>query len=135
MRNSKRARNNPPANRRSPQPDQQVSVVHTEHRWEGPLPPPRALEEFRTLVPDAPERIFAQWEAESAHRRKYEQDALAAATLKDRRGQYAAAAFALSALGLAAFCVWMGQPVVATILGGGTIAAVVGAFLYQRAST
>jgi hypothetical protein len=61
-------------------------------------------------VPDAPERIFQQWEAESAHRRAYEKKALNGTIAKDRRGQWAAISFALSALGLAGFSVWMGQP-------------------------
>jgi uncharacterized membrane protein len=132
MRSSKRARNNSPAARQG----QDVSTrVETQQLWQGPLPPPGALEEFRKIVPDAPERIFAQWEKESAHRREYEANALAAATAKDRRGQISAATFAISALALSAFCVWMGHPAVATALGGGTIAAVVGAFLYQRAKS
>ena len=137
MRRSKRSRNSP-----SPAPARQeaeageqggVSVVRREEAlWQGPLPPPSALEEFKRLVPDAPERIFQQWEAEAAHRRAYEQRALKGTIARDRRGQWAAISFAMSALALAAFGVWMREPWVAGIVGFGTIAAVVGAFLYDR---
>ncbi len=83
-------------------------------------------------MPDAPERIFAQWEAESDHRRKYENTALAGALKRERRGQFFAVAFALGALALAALAVVYEQAWVAAVIGSGTIATVVGAFLYQR---
>lgn len=92
------------------------------------------IEEFRDLVPDAPERIFRQWEEESAHRRSYEQKALDAAIRRETRGQVSAALFALTALTVAAFALWKREPWVAATIGGGTIVSVVGAFLYRRAS-
>jgi uncharacterized membrane protein len=134
VRNSKRPRNNPAARQGDASAGAEVSIVQRQEFWQGPLPSPQTLEAFRQLVPDAPERIFAQWEEEAKHRRAFEQTALSEAAKKDRRGQFAAIAFALAALILTAFCVWMGQPWVAGILGGGTIAAVVGAFLYERRS-
>lgn len=100
--------------------------------WRGPLPPPAVIEEFRELVPDAPERIFRQWEGESEHRRAYEKTALEASIRRDLIGQLSATLFALSALAVAVFALWMGEPWVAGVIGGGTIASVVGAFLYRR---
>ena len=102
--------------------------------WHGPLPPPSVLEGFARLVPDAPERIVRQWELEAEHRRAYERQALEAAIRRDARGQVSALLFALMALSVSAFAVWLGQPWVAGTIGGGTIASVVGAFLYQRAT-
>lgn len=84
------------------------------------------------MVPDAPERIFAQWEAEAAHRRNYETTALKGAFAREQRGQYAAIAFALSALAVAAFALYLGHATAAGVIGGMTIASVVAAFLYQR---
>jgi uncharacterized membrane protein len=102
--------------------------------WRGPLPPPSVIEEFRQLVPDAPERIFRQWEGESEHRRSYERTALEASIRRDLIGQVSATLFALSALGVSVFALWVGQPWVAGTIGGGTIVSVVGAFLYRRGS-
>nr|WP_301301891.1 DUF2335 domain-containing protein [Methylorubrum extorquens] len=96
------------------------------------MPPPAVIEEFRELVPDAPERIFRQWEGESEHRRAYEKTALEASIRRDLIGQLSATLFALSALAVAVFALWMGEPWVAGVIGGGTIASVVGAFLYRR---
>lgn len=133
-------RTNPPARQPGPtdqgkaaeQRDASILVEQGSY-WKGPLPPPAVIEEFRRLVPDAPERIFQQWEQESAHRRAYEQKALDAAVKRDARGQISATIFALSALAVSAFALWMYQPWVAGTIGGGTIVSVVGAFLYRRA--
>ncbi|MBK3398916.1 DUF2335 domain-containing protein [Methylobacterium sp. IF7SW-B2] len=90
------------------------------------------LEQFRQMVPDAPERIFRQWEKESDHRRNFETVALEGNLRTTRYGQLSATAFALSAMAVTCFCVWMGEPWVAGIVGGTTVVSVVGAFLYQR---
>lgn len=107
-------------------------VVEREVSWRGPLPPPAVIDDFRKLVPDAPERIFRQWEGESEHRRSYERTALEASIRRDLIGQISATVFALSALAVSAFALWMGEPWVAGTIGGGTIVFVVGAFLYRR---
>ena len=111
--------------------DSSIEVGRASY-WQGPLPPPAVLEGFARLVPDAPERIFRQWELEAEHRRTYERHALDAATRRDVRGQISALVFAVAALSVSAFALWLGQPWVAGTIGGGTIASVVGAFLYQR---
>ncbi|KFC74532.1 hypothetical protein FG93_01118 [Bosea sp. LC85] len=100
--------------------------------WEGPLPSPATLEAFRDIVPDAPERIFRQWEVESAHRRDYEMMALKGSIARDQRGQLAAIAFALSALATGIIALFLGYPAVAGVVVGTTIVSVVAAFLYQR---
>lgn len=136
----KQSRTRPPARQPAPtdqgKSDQRKASVVVEHSayWQGPLPPPAVLEEFRAVVPDAPERIVRQWEQESEHRRAYEQKALDAAIAKESRGQASAILFALAALSVSAFALWMGEPWVAGTVGGGTIVSVVGAFLYQRAA-
>lgn len=104
---------------------------HEEH-WEGPLPSPRTMDEYRQIGPDWPDKIIAQWEAESLHRRSYETWALRATIARDILGQILAGAFALAALYVAHNAIVDGQPLAGVILGGGTIASVVGAFLYQR---
>ena len=138
---SRSSRTRPPARQSAPtdqaRPTNRVESATDVERgtyWQGPLPPPAVLEQFGRLVPDAPERIFRQWEAESDHRRAYEREALAAAIRRDARGQVSALVFALTALSVAAFALWLGEPWVAGTIGGGTIASVVGAFLYQRAA-
>ncbi|WP_428829436.1 DUF2335 domain-containing protein [Aureimonas altamirensis] len=103
-----------------------------EKYWAGPLPAPETMAQFAEHVPDAPERIFKQWEEESAHRRQYEAKALDGAIKRDVRGQHSAIAFAIGALLLSGWALYLGHPWVSGIVGGSTIASVVAAFLYQR---
>lgn len=111
-------------------------VVHSKQElWQGPLPSPKTMEQYRDLSADWPDRIIRQWETESDHRRAYEMTALTATTKRDLLGQILAGAFALGALAVSAFALWTDHQWVALILGGGTIASVVGAFLYRGSTT
>lgn len=107
-------------------------IVEHSAIWQGPLPPPAILEQFRQIVPDAPERIFRQWEAESDHRRSYEKSALAGEQSKIRRGQWFAFIFALAGLAVAGAAFYLGYPTGAGVIAGTTIVSVVGAFLFER---
>ncbi|MGY2048277.1 DUF2335 domain-containing protein [Methylobacterium sp. JK268] len=91
------------------------------------------LEQFRHLVPDAPERIFAAWEAESRHRREWENRALDGQITTTRIGQAAAIAFGLASMGVTCLALLLNQPWVAGVVGGSTVVSVVGAFLYRHA--
>src|SRR2546430_16686828 len=72
----KQRRNRPPVTNNPPQQHNNPTVQRHQivsAGWSGPLPPPAALDEFNRIVPGAAERIFAQFEAEGAHRRELEQ--------------------------------------------------------------
>lgn len=58
--------------------------------WSGPLPPPETIREYQQMIPDAPERVFRQYEKEATHRRTVE-----------KRAQWITAAATLGTLGLA----------------------------------
>ncbi|MCJ2009385.1 DUF2335 domain-containing protein [Methylobacterium sp. J-092] len=131
VRVSRRPKGNPPA-RQQPSQDQQPTVIERNEFWQGPLPPPIVLDQFRQLVPDAPERIFAMWEQEAQHRRELEKASLNGNLRTVRLGQWAAIAFSLSALAVAALALALGYPSAAMVIGALDIAAVVGAFLYVR---
>lgn len=109
-----------------------VHATTTQELWQGPLPSPQTMEEYRAIAPDWPERIVQQWEEESAHRRDYEMYALRSTARRDLIGQIFAGIFAISALGVSAYAVSEHQPWVAGAIGGVTLASVVGAFLYQQ---
>lgn len=124
-------RNNPPA-RQDQRPQAPQSEIVRQDFWQGPLPPPGALEQFRQLVPDAPERIFDEWQREAAHRRKIEEKALTGNLRTVRFGQVGAITFGLGALGISGLGFWLGYPVEASAVTCTTVVGVVGAFLYQR---
>ena len=58
--------------------------------WSGPLPPPEVIREYQLMIPDAPERVFVQFEQEAKHRR-----------IVEKRGQWITAAAVLGTLALA----------------------------------
>lgn len=131
MRASKRSRNRPPAERRAEPERQRLTKVETASSWSGPLPPPEAIAAFNEVADRGGDRIIAEWEAEAAHRREFEQNALAAEIVERRMGRWFGFLFAISALATASWCAYLGHPGAAAAIGSTTIAAVVGAFVYQ----
>lgn len=107
----------------------------TTATWSGPLPPPSVLEQFNDIVPNCAERIVANWEAESTHRRSLERRELTILGWSELAGKVFALLFVLGALALAGYAVANGQPWVAALFGGGTIAAVVWAFIRTNKRT
>ena len=55
-----------PARTDTPTTRTEVSV----EAWHGPLPPPAVLGGYKKIISDGPERVFKQWEKETAHRHK-----------------------------------------------------------------
>lgn len=123
----------PPA-KRSPQPSNgnHTHISLQAHKWEAPLPPPSVLQEYNTAAPNGAERIVKNWEIESVHRREREKDEQRLHYRDAREGRYCALAFVLFALAVSAFFAYLKQPWLAGILGGGTIASVVWAFVYRQ---
>jgi uncharacterized membrane protein len=116
-----------------PETGKMVSVTRTEIKsasWQGPLPDPSSLREFNEVVPGLAEKIVSEFQNEAAHRRDFEKIALRASIKLDLWSRISAFIFALSALGVAGFCVFSGQPGAAMAIGGITIAAVVSAFIW-----
>lgn len=106
----------------------------SHHR--GPLPPPEMMEEYNLVIPDLSERIVKAWEDEANHRRSCERDMVKAHVFDIKLGRGSALTFALIALGLTGYALYLNQPWVAGVLGSGTIGAVVTAFLNpQRKNT
>ena len=131
MRASKKPRNSQTTSPSNSPSETRTSVTTVEQTWAGPLPPPAVLEGFGRIVENGAERIFTQWEQEASHRRKYEMMSMRWSMALDGIGHVLAFIFAMSALAVAAWAASINQPWVATVLGGGTIAAVVAALVYR----
>jgi uncharacterized membrane protein len=119
-----------------PDSGKMVSVTRTEIKsasWQGPLPDPSSLREFNEIVPGLAEKIVGEFQAEAAHRRSFEITALKAGVRSDIFARISAFIFSIFALIVAAYCAFLGFPVAAAAIGGVTIAAVVGAFIWGRA--
>lgn len=97
--------------------------------WKGPLPPPNALEGYDDVVEDGAERVFSQFEQEGAHRREMERLHLTAQINDMRLGKIFAFIFVMSLAGAAFYAIYNGQPLLAGLLGAGTLGSVVWAFV------
>lgn len=114
------------------QPGQGGSVAYFEASlttYSGPLPPPAVLREFEQILPGSAERIFAQFEKQSEHRRTLESSAIANEITQSRRGTNCAFILGLVGLGVAAFFAYMGHPASGATVGGVGLASLLTAFL------
>lgn len=112
------------------------TVLHT-----GPLPDPRALEDYEATHPGTAERIVRAFEAESEHRRHQERQIIEAQIVdaradraEARRGQWFAFAIGALALTGATICAVAGQPWAAAAIGGTSVPAMVYVFVKGRLS-
>lgn len=117
-----------PTQPNNPAPNHTQISVHS-HKWEAPIPPPEVLARFNDVVENGAERIMTAWEEETDHRRVMERTEMRRFYNDARLGKILAFLFVALALGISGYAASVGAEWFATILAGGTIAAVVGAFV------
>lgn len=124
------AKKNPPQNNQPAGNHTHISVQ--SHKWEAPLPPPSVLDEFNHVVPNGAERIVKAWELESDHRRQIEKTEQRSFYRDRLTGKVFALIFVMAALAVTAWCAYVGAEWLGMVIGGGTIASVVWAFIHGR---
>jgi len=97
------------------------------------------MERYRAISPDLVDRIVKLAEQEASHRRDMEQQTTQAnikisgwIAKEHKRGQYFALGIGVLALVVTGLCAYFGAQWTASILGGGTLATLVTAFLKSR---
>ena len=100
--------------------------------YSGPMPRPDHLEKYDRIVPGAARDILEEFKANGLHARKTETLAINGAINNDKRGQWMA--FVLLVLGfvLVAYLAQVGQSVVAGVVAGTLLVAVVAGFLTKK---
>ena len=130
----------PPAPAGSPEPvgDEKadggtvaVSVQSVQH-FQGPLPPPQALEQYEAVLPGCAERIVSMAEAQAAHRRALESRVIEGNVAAERRGQVFAFTLALVALVGGVWLIYQGNDAEGLTAIIGALAGLVGVFVYGR---
>lgn len=110
----------------------QVALMISAAELALPVPPPEVLKGYQDLYPEAAQKFFQWAEEEGQHRRALD-DKLAESQIEDsRRGITCGLVVSLAGLALAAFAVWMHEPWVAGIIGGGTLVALARAFIVGK---
>ncbi|MBK5970077.1 MULTISPECIES: DUF2335 domain-containing protein [Thiorhodovibrio] len=120
-------------NRRHAPQSQSGAIIqqHTEYR-SSPFPPPAEVERFEAISPGFFDRLVAETERESAHRR----EVTAKLQRQDAREAFLGQLFGLiatiAAFGTVAWLAYLGHPGAAGTVGGTTIVGLVGAFVAGR---
>ena len=108
-----------------------VSVQSVRH-FQGPLPPPQALEQYEAVLPGCAERIVSMAEAQAAHRRALEPRVIEGNVAAERRGQVFAFTLALVALVGGVWLIYQGKDAEGLTAIIGALAGLVGVFVYGR---
>lgn len=117
----------------SPKPHSENGVVvhqSTMQSFSGPLPPPEILRKFDEVVPGAAERIIKMAEEQSAHRRDLEKKVIESDVNRSKWGQILGFAIAITGLAASALIAIYGNAIAGSIIGVGTLASLVGVFMY-----
>ena len=108
-----------------------LSVTHEETvTFSGPLPPPHIVERYERVLPGAAERIFKMAEDQSRHRRDLETLVIHSDIRNSKLGLVFGLIIGLAALIAAVIMVYFGNVTGGSLLGVGTITALVGVFVY-----
>ena len=110
-----------------------IASRHTKHS--GPLPAPKTLEEYDSVLPGGAERIFSMAEKEQEARHKYNQDTLDGEINRDRRGQWMGFSIAVIILAMAAIFAWRGNTAFAGTLVAIDLIGLVSVFVLGRRSS
>jgi uncharacterized membrane protein len=90
------------------------------------------LQAFDEIIENGAERVFQQFELEGAHRRRMENLATRWQAIDLVIGKIFAFVFVIGALLVSAFAISEGHALAGSFLGGGVLASVVTAFIYQK---
>ena len=109
-------------------------IAAYQSRFQGPIPDPETLAQYKNVDPDAVKWILESSTAEREHRHKMELSVTTAHFKEARYGQFFAFGSVLTIIGCAAYMSSQGQEITAGLLGVGGIATIVGIFIYGRDS-
>ena len=107
-----------------------MRVTEVSQSFSGPLPPPEILRKFDEVVPGAAERIIKMAEDQSIHRKELEKKVVDSDITRSKWGQILGFVIAIAGLAVSAIIVVYGNAIAGGIIGVGTLASLVGVFMY-----
>lgn len=112
-----------------------LGVVHAVQMssYAGPLPHPDILRQFEEIVPGAAERIFTQFEEQSAHRRAMEAQVIRSNAFSQRLGSISASLIGILGVGGGIWLTYAGKNLAGLASVIATLAALTGVYLAQQA--
>ena len=115
----------PPSEPEHQRSEYQEIHVQTTLSWQAPIPPPEIIRGYNEVIPNGAERLFRQFEIEAEERRAFNRRGQTHQFIVALSGRGSALIFALAALAVAAYALYLNHPTAAAIIGGSTIALVV----------
>jgi uncharacterized membrane protein len=106
------------------------STLQVSAQYSGPIPPPEILNRYNELLPGAADRIIAMAEAQAKHRQTLEQIAIKSGARDSMLGLIFGLTIGLAGISGSVFCIINGYQAGGTILGTGSLASLVGVFVY-----
>lgn len=111
--------------------DQNNSVVlHQQSYFSGPLPHPEILKKYNEIAPGTAERIIKMAEGQFLHRTELEKKVINSDISRSKWGQILGFIIAIFGLSVAGFVSVYGNAWAGGIIGVGTLATLVGVFMY-----
>jgi uncharacterized membrane protein len=108
-------------------------VTHSvEYAYSGPLPPPEVLRKFEEVLPGSAERIFSQFELQSAHRRAQESKVISAGVVSQHIGSVSGLLLGFIGVGGGIWLTQEGKSVAGLTALISTMTALVATFLYKK---
>lgn len=110
------------------------AVMHSVElsSYSGPLPHPDILRGFEEVLPGSAKRIFTQFEEQPAHRRSMEAKVISSGAFSQRMGTISASLIGLAGVVGGLWLTHEGKGVAGLSSLFGTLAGLVGAYLYKR---
>jgi uncharacterized membrane protein len=127
----------PPADQAPSRTDPSIAINQLMvqlNAWQGSLPPPQLLAQYRDIIPNAPERLMSMVEAQANHRIDIEKGAVAHNRMQSGRSLICGTIVVIAALAVCCVLVLKGQSLTGFIGVLLVLAALVGALLGTRSS-
>lgn len=108
---------------------QEVRIQKAE-QFQGPLPRPSDFAQYEAILPGAAERIVAMAEKQAVHRQALEKKVIDSDALHALVGTVFGLVIGLFGLSVAGYCIYTGHDWAGAVIGGATLASMVGSFIY-----
>ena len=107
-------------------------VIRMKTSFTGPVPPPKMLEQYNNVLPNAAERIVAMAERQSAHRQKLEEIVIKSSSRNELIGQIFALIIALFVVGGGIYLLVQGKDAAGLAAIITPLAVLTGVFVYGK---
>lgn len=115
-------------------PSASGSLVSASYQFTGPIPSPQDLARYEAIIPGLADRLITRFEKQSDHRMAMEREVIQSDMRRANWGLGAGFIVAIASIAASGYVIATGHDTAGTILGGTTIASLVGTFVYGTRS-